>query len=99
MKKLLTLSALAVVASSCQFPKPMTRADQLTMFRATCLDYGFDPGTDAFAHCVEKQDNRSTEIALEERRIRAIEDKNWIKRQEVHAQEERNRIAKKKSRK
>ena len=42
--------ALALSVSSCVTPEELRREDE-----ATCVGYGFHPGTDAFASCLQKE--------------------------------------------
>ena len=42
--------ALAVASTSCVSPEELRREDE-----ATCAGYGFHPGTDAFASCLQKE--------------------------------------------
>ena len=43
-------SAFALTLASCVSPEEFRREDE-----ATCTGYGFDPGTDAFASCLQKE--------------------------------------------
>src|SRR5215813_2537330 len=43
-------SAFALTLASCVSPEEFRREDE-----ATCTSYGFDPGTDAFASCLQKE--------------------------------------------
>ena len=45
-----TLAACALVLASCVSPEELRREDE-----ATCSSYGFHPGTDAFASCLQKE--------------------------------------------
>jgi hypothetical protein len=42
--------ALALTLASCVSPEELRREDE-----ATCTGYGFHPGTDAFASCLQKE--------------------------------------------
>ena len=42
--------ALALSLASCVSPEELRREDE-----ATCAGYGFHPGTDAFASCLQKE--------------------------------------------
>jgi hypothetical protein len=42
--------ALALLLVSCVSPEELRRQDE-----ATCTGYGFHPGTDAFASCLQKE--------------------------------------------
>jgi len=42
--------ALTPPLASCVSPEELRREDE-----ATCADYGFHPGTDAFASCLQKE--------------------------------------------
>ena len=42
--------APALILASCVSPEELRREDE-----ATCADYGFRPGTDAFASCLQKE--------------------------------------------
>jgi len=46
----LVVFALALALTSCVSPEELRREDE-----ATCTGYGFHPGTDAFASCLQKE--------------------------------------------
>jgi hypothetical protein len=45
-----TLVACALALAGCVSPEELRREDE-----ATCTGYGFHPGTDAFASCLQKE--------------------------------------------
>jgi len=51
------------------------------------LDYGYQWGTREFADCMKEQDTREDELALKERKARALEARNQIEQQKVLIQE------------
>jgi hypothetical protein len=44
------ICGLALALASCVSPEELRRADE-----ATCAGYGFHPGTDAFATCLQRE--------------------------------------------
>lgn len=55
----------ALTLTACQ--PPLTWDQQLSIYRAKCMDFGFDPGSVEFAECVQGQDKQALEIAEKER--------------------------------
>lgn len=86
MKKLWVLIPCVVALSACQ--PPMTREQELAIYRTRCLEYGYQPGTVEFARCMEKQEAREAKLSLQERKIQAIEQQNWTERQKLHLKQD-----------
>ncbi len=66
---------------------PLTREQQLAIFRSRCLDYGYQWGTPEFADCMMKQESRQEMIAVEMRKAQAMEHTNWIVEEEAKTKE------------
>ncbi len=64
-KQRLLLGLPVLVLTACQ--APLTWDQQLSIYRAKCVDFGFDPGSVDFAECVQGQDKQALEIAEKER--------------------------------
>lgn len=85
MKKFILLIPFLSILSACQ--PPLTRDQQLAIYRSRCLDYGYPYGTREFADCMKEQDAREDDLALKERKARALEARNQIEQQKVLIQE------------
>jgi hypothetical protein len=85
MKKIVLLFPLISLLSACQ--PPMTREQQLFIYRSRCIEYGFQPGTPEFASCMQKQEIKEAELALQNRKVSALEDSNRIEQNKVWAKE------------
>lgn len=66
---------------------PLTREQQLHLYRARCLDYGYEPGTLNFAHCMKEQERFAEQRALEEEKLKALRENNKLKKREVEIRE------------
>jgi hypothetical protein len=86
MKKLLLLIPCVVALSACQ--PPLTREQQLAIYRSRCLEYGYQPGSVEFAKCMEKQEARETKLYMQEREIEAIEEQNWMEREKLRVKQD-----------
>lgn len=80
MKRLLVLG-IAFSLSSCI--APMTRQEELNVYRTRCLDYGFQWGTPEFAKCVKDQEYQEEKLSIERSKARALENQARIQRQPV----------------
>jgi len=85
MRKLFFWIPLLCLLSACQ--PPLTRDQQLAIYRSRCLDYGYQWGTREFADCMKEQEAREEELLLKERKVRALEERNHIEQQRVRAEE------------
>lgn len=81
MKKSFLLIPFLAILSACQ--PPMTREQELAIYRSRCLDYGFQMGTVEFAQCMQAQEAREAELYMKERKIQAIEQQNRIGQQQI----------------
>jgi hypothetical protein len=83
LKKSLSLLSLSLILAGC-FAPPETRDQKLFRIHHMCTQYGFMPGTDGFAQCMQKQDiqerlereqseQRSHEDYLANRQINAMQ--------------------------
>ncbi|MBI2707749.1 MAG: hypothetical protein HYX35_05515 [Proteobacteria bacterium] len=86
MKKFIPFFPFFILLSACE--PPLTRDQQLAVYRSRCLDYGYQSGTREFADCMKEQDAREDELALKERKARALEARNQIEQQKVRIQEQ-----------
>ena len=89
MRKSILILPLIAVMSACT--PPMTREEQLSIYRNRCLDYGYQYGTVEFADCMKEQEARDEELAVqqciadaEKRKAKALEDKNRIYRDQLY---------------
>ena len=71
MRTIVIVIVLAALVAGC-----MSREQRAARDRATCADYGYQVGTDAFADCVQGQDTRRA--AGQRRAIRDAQD--WVRR-------------------
>ncbi len=81
MKKSLLLIPILAVLSACQ--PPMTREQELAIYRSRCFDYGFRMGSVDFARCMQEQEAREAELSMKSRKIQAIEQQNWTEQEKV----------------
>jgi hypothetical protein len=88
MKKLIFLLPLLSLLSACQ--PPMTRTEQLAIYRSRCLDYGYQLGTRELADCMKEQEARDDELSVKERKVRALEERNQIERERIRAEERKS---------
>lgn len=65
LKHSFLFGSLTLILTACQ--APLTWDQQLSIYRAKCVDFGFDPGSVEFAECVQGQDKQALEIAEKER--------------------------------
>lgn len=94
MKKLLLFIPCLVALSSCQ--APLTREQELAIYRSRCLDYGFQPGTIEFAQCMQGQEAQESQLYMQERTIQAIEQQNWTERQKLQVKQDELEVKRKK---
>lgn len=66
---------------------PMTRDQQLQIYRTRCLEYGYQPGTIDFAHCMLEQEKLTEHKALEDEKLRTLQETNKLKKREVEIHE------------
>jgi hypothetical protein len=85
MKKSIIIIPLLGLLVGCQ--PPLTRDQQLAIYRSRCLDYGYQWGTPEFADCMMKQEARHEKIAVEMRKAQAMEQSNWIAEENAKAKE------------
>ncbi len=57
---------------------PLTREQQLAIYRTRCTEYGYQWGTPEFADCMMKQESRQENLAVQMRKVQALEEGNWI---------------------
>ena len=81
MKKSVLLIPFLGILSACQ--PPMTREQELMVYRSRCFDYGFQMGTVEFAQCMQEQEAREDMLSLQARQLQAIEQQNWIEQDKV----------------
>ena len=85
MKKSFLLTPFLAILSACQ--PPMTREQELAIYRSRCLDYGFPMGTIEFAQCMQEQEAREAKLYMQERKIQAIQQQNQRQQQNVQIQQ------------
>lgn len=96
MKKIVFFLPLISLLSACA--PPLTRDQELAVYRSRCLDYGYLMGTREFADCMMQQEAHKEELTLQRQKIEALENKNRIEKDKVRAKEnELNRKQKKKA--
>lgn len=95
-KSFLVIFALAIL-SACQ--PPMTREQELAIYRSRCLDYGFRMGTVEFARCMQEQEAREDELSMQARKIEAIKEQNWIAQENVRVKKDKYEMERKKQKK
>jgi|GEM_PF-6253039 len=76
----LFLGLMVVLIQACT--SPLTREQELALYRTRCLEYGYQPGTVEFAQCMETQDRLAVENALKERHLRALEQEQHLQKKE-----------------
>lgn len=81
MKKSFLFIPLLAILSACQ--PPMTREQELAIYRSRCFDYGFQMGTVEFAQCMQEQEAREDMLAVQARQAQAMEQQNWIEQDKV----------------
>lgn len=104
MKKLALLLPLLGILTSCK--PPLTREQQLSIYRSRCLDYGYQMGTLEFSDCMMKQEARAEELAIQARKVDILKEQNWlerqrieVKRKEIQAQKDKAKRKRKESEK
>ena len=97
MKKSMLFIPLLGLLFGCQ--PPLTRDQQLAIYRSRCMDYGYKWGTPEFADCMMKQEARQEKLSVQMRKAQALEQSNWIAEQEVRAREKKLELDQKKYRK
>ena len=85
MKKIIYCLPLLSLLAACH--PPLTRDQQLAIYRSRCVDYGYQPGTLEFADCMMRQEERAEKLAIQARKVDVLEEHNWIERQKVWAKE------------
>lgn len=95
MKKIIFLLPLMSILSACT--PPLTRDQELAVYRSRCLDYGYPMGTREFADCMMQQEAQEQEFALQSRKIEALESQNRIEKDKVRVKE--NELRKKQKKK
>lgn len=86
MKKSFLFIPFLAILSACQ--PPMTREQELAIYRSRCFDYGFQMGTVEFAQCMQEQEARQAKLYMEERKVQAIEQQNWMEREKVRIKQD-----------
>jgi len=86
MKKAVFLIPLLSLVSACQ--PPLTREQELAIYRSRCMDYGYQWGTKEFADCMMQQELKEQEFNLQARKVQALESQNYIEQQKVRAKEQ-----------
>lgn len=97
MKNLLLFIPLLAVLSACQ--PPMTREQELAIYRSRCFDYGFQMGTVEFAQCMQEQEAREADLYMKERKIEALERQNAMEREKVRIKQNEYTMKRKKHKK
>ncbi len=97
MKKMIIVLPLVGLVSACG----ISRDKQLAIYRSKCTDYGYIAGTPEFSQCMMKQEERAEELTRHQRKVSAIEEQNWLEREQMRAaardkEEERKRKKKRK---
>lgn len=90
MKKLFLLAPLFALLAACK--PPMTREQELAIYRSRCLEYGFRYGTPEFAQCMQQLEANEELLYMQQRQIQAIENQNWTEQQRFWNEQERVRI-------
>lgn len=90
MKKSFLLVPLLALLVACH--PPMTREQELAIYRSRCFDYGFQYGTLEFAQCMQEQEAREAQLYMQRRKIQAIEEKNWTEQQRFRAEQDKVRL-------
>lgn len=85
MKKLILSIFFLSLLSAC-IP-PMTREQQLSIYRSRCLDYGYQRGTLEFAHCMKEQEAQEVFFAIQTKKVHALEEKNRLKEKKIKDKE------------
>ena len=78
------------ILTACQ--PPMTREQELAIYRSRCSDYGFRMGTVEFAQCMQEQESREAVLSLQARKIQALEQQNWIEQDKVRMKQNKNEM-------
>src|SRR3990167_7507115 len=86
MNKIVLLIPLLGLISACQ--PPLTREQELAIYRSRCMDYGYQWGTKEFADCMMQQEITEQELSLQARKVQALETQNSIAQQKVRAKEQ-----------
>ncbi len=97
MKKVVLFLPLVSLLSACQ--PPMTREQQLFIYRTRCMEYGYQPGSPEFANCVQMQEVNEAEQAIQQRKVWALEDRNRIEQDKARTKEKEFKRKKKESKK
>lgn len=96
MKKSILLIPFFAILAACQ--PPMTREQELAIYRSRCMDYGFQMGTVDFARCMQDQEAREAKLYMEERKLQAIESQNWIEQEKVRVKQNELELKRQKKR-
>lgn len=96
MKKSLFILPVLAILSACQ--PPMTRQQELAIYRSRCLDYGFQMGTVEFAQCMQDQEAQAVALSMQERKIEAIERQTWAEQEKVRIKQNEFNMKRKKQR-
>ena len=65
MKKMVLLLPLLAFLQACV--PPMTREQQLSIYRNHCLEYGYQFGTHEFANCMQMQEIHKRTLSTREK--------------------------------
>jgi len=94
MKRSIVFIPLLAFLTGCQ--PPLTREQQLSIYRNRCTEYGYKYGTPEFANCMMKQECRQEKISLEMRKTQALEQGNWLAQEEIRVREKKLELEHKK---
>ena len=97
MKKSLLLVSFLAMLSACQ--PPMTREEELAIYRTRCLEYGFQMGTVEFAQCMQAQETQEAKLYMKQRKIQAMEQQNLMEQEKVNVQQNKFYLKRKKPKK
>ncbi len=75
---------------------PLTREEQLAIYRSRCLDYGYLWGTPEFADCMMKQEARHEKLTVQMRKVDALEEQNWVEKEKIRMKERELNLKRKK---
>ena len=68
MYKILFFLLLLLVA--CE--SPLTRTQQLDIYRTRCMEYGYQPGTIEFAGCMKEQEKHQEMLDLKQKKLELL---------------------------
>jgi hypothetical protein len=90
MYKIFSLCSLAAFLSACVPPTPpLTRQQQLAIYRTRCLEYGYEPGTVEFADCMKEQESQQERLIIERKKLSLLEKEDKAARKKRKAKEKK----------